>query len=657
MPAFLFTHGTDAPAKPAPLSCLHDLTARRLLTASLLGVLLAVSGCATTDSGDAPAATTNAALAPPPSAAEPAVAAVDAGEAGGSDEAQGEEEQQGEPENEPEIEYGNFNEDQLARLILAELAGQRGQNHQALEEYVALARETSNLSIIQRAMRIAIFSREPQVAMEMAEMWLAQEPDSPDARQTVALELVSIGRYRDAFRQFAILLERGLPVDFRLLSARVANDENASLILQGLVNDYEALLQRYPANDSLRLSLTHLYQQNKQPQQALALVQQLLQEAEERARNDTPAPQQTRGPAAPNAGDLIVLEVQLLDMLEERERSLRRLQQGVRSHPTHKDLRYMYGRRLIVEQDYPAARAEFAVLVEQNPKDYDLMYSLALLSMEVNMYAEAKNYLQRLVLNGQKTDDSHYYLGFIAGQENETTQAIEHYQLVRGGSNFMQAQRNLTQLMVRSGRYEEVRTHLQNLRFRNADLNIPLLSLEANILIEEKKFDEAKTVLNSAVGAYPNNVQLLFLRSVLSQEINDLALMETDLRKIILLEPQSPVAYNSLGYTLADRTNRYQEAHELIQKAVELAPDDPAILDSLGWVQYKLGLYQEARDNLDRAFELYPDAEVAAHLGEVLWVMGDRSAATRVWRNALQTQPDSVHVRNTMQRLNPSEDI
>jgi Flp pilus assembly protein TadD len=143
----------------------------------------------------------------------------------------------------------------------------------------------------------------------------------------------------------------------------------------------------------------------------------------------------------------------------------------------------------------------------------------------------------------------------------------------------------------------------------------------------------------------------------LSQETNDLALMETDLRRIIQLQPQSPVAYNSLGYILADRTNRYQEAYELIRKANELSPNDPAIIDSLGWVQYKLGMYPEARTNLDKAYELFPDAEVAAHLGEVLWVMGDKSAATRVWRNALATQPDSEHIRSAMQRLNPAASL
>jgi len=211
--------------------------------------------------------------------------------------------------------------------------------------------------------------------------------------------------------------------------------------------------------------------------------------------------------------------------------------------------------------------------------------------------------------------------------------------------------------MIRAGRYPEVKARFQNIRFRNPDYNIPLLTLEANVLLDKGLFNEASTVLNNAVGAFPNNIQLLFLRSVYAQEVNDLLLMEVDLRKIIQLNPTSPVAYNSLGYTLADRTNRFDEAYQLILRAVELAPNDPAIIDSLGWVQYRLGLYEEARENLDRAYELFPDHEVAAHLGEVLWVMGDKSAARKVWRRALESQPDSEHIRSTMERLTSDSSI
>ncbi|HTQ98670.1 MAG TPA: tetratricopeptide repeat protein, partial [Candidatus Acidoferrum sp.] len=558
------------------------------------------------------------------------------------------------PEKDKEPKYGSFTADQLARSIIAELAGQRGQNDVALNEYVALARETGNVSIAQRAMRIAAFSREAPLAIEMAELWLQQEPQAVEPRQTIAVELVGQGRYRDAFRQFATLLDQGESVDFRLLSARIAatSANGTPPALGGLIDDYEALLKRYPTHESLRLSLSHLYQLDKQPKPALALIRQMQKEVEQRDRGGKGAA--TTGTPDIKGGDLVMLEVQLLDGMDEHAAALKRIEQGIRQYPDHKDLRYLYGRKLVIDKKYPQARDQFAALAQQYPTDTDLLYSVALLSMEINQYADARNYLQRLILNGQRLDDANYYLGYIDAQENHNDLAIDHYMKVRSGSNFLQSLRNLTQLMVRANRYNEVHSYLQNVRFRNADLNITLLAMEGNTLLDEKQFETAKSFLNSSVGAFPNNVELLFLRSVLSQDINDLALMESDLRKIILLEPQSPVAYNSLGYTLADRTDRYQEAYELIKHAYDLSPNDPAIIDSLGWVQYKLGMYHEARDNLDKAYKLFPDAEVAAHLGEVLWKLGEKSAATKLWRSALSTAPDGAYLRSTMQRLDPA---
>jgi tetratricopeptide (TPR) repeat protein len=533
----------------------------------------------------------------------------------------------------PEPAYGNFSEDVLTRAILAELAGQRGYNQQALDEYQALAKETGDLNVIKRTMRIATFMRNITVALEMARLWLEQEPDSVEARQTIALQMIAMGRYREALEQLTTLLDQDTAVDFRLISARTATDQSAPMILDALIGDFETLLQQHPKHESLRLALAHLYQQNEQIRQAYNLVQQLAKDMDD-------------------APEVVILEVQLLEMLDEPARAQRRLAQSLRTNPEHKQLRFMYGRKLIEQGRLQDAREQFALIVEQDPNDFDMVYSLALLCMEVNLFSEAKSYLQRLVVNGQRLDDAHFYLGFINGQENNNDTAIEHYLRVAAGSNFLQAQRNLTELMIRANRYEEVKAHLQNIRFRNADYNIPLLTMEANVLMELGHTEPAALLLNNSIGAFPNNIQLLFLRSVLSQEQNDLVLMEQDLRKIIQLNPTSPVAYNSLGYTLADRTDRFEEAYELIQRAVELAPNDPAIIDSLGWVQYRLGLYEEASRNLARAYELYPDHEVAAHLGEVLWVMGERGAATRIWRDALEVEPESEFIRSAMERLN-----
>jgi tetratricopeptide (TPR) repeat protein len=537
-----------------------------------------------------------------------------------------------------EPEYGNFPEDVLSRAIIAELAGQRGRDEQALNDYVTLARETRNLSIIQRTARISTFMRRAPVGMEMANLWLEQQPDSIEGRQLLLQNLVESGRYREAMAQLETLLDQGSNVEFRIVSQRLANDPGADLLLDALIADLEAIRTRYPQHRSLRLTLIQLYQQNKQLQEAYEVARVLATELD-----DDP--------------EVVVQEVRLLELMQEPERAQRRLQQSVQAHPDNKQLRFMYGNRLLSAQRFAEAKVEFSRIIEQDPNDFDMMYSLALLNLQMNLFDEAAEYLHTLIQHGEHLNDSHFYLGNIYVQQSNNELAIKEYLLVSGGNNFLQAQRNLTELMIRADRYQEVKTHLQNIRFRNPDYNIPLLAMEASVLMDEKKTDQAATVLNNAVGAFPNNIQLLFLRSLLSQEVNDLALMEQDLRKIILLNPTDSTAYNSLGYTLADRTDRYEEAYELIQKAIELSPDEPSIIDSLGWVQYRLGMYEEARKNLDRAYMLFPDAEVAAHLGEVMWVMGDRAAATRIWRGALEKQPDSEHVRDTMERLNPDDSL
>ena len=537
-----------------------------------------------------------------------------------------------------DIEYGHFSEDVLARVIIAEMAGQRGYNQKALNDYLELARETNDLNIIKRASRIASFLRDVPASIETGNLWLAKEPNSQEALRTLAFQMVAMGRYREAMDHLRNLLAQGATIDFRLITNQTAIDNNAALMIDALIADFEELTALYPANQSLRLGLAHLYQQNTQIEQAYELVRVLAQEM-----NDNP--------------EVVILEVDLLEQMGNTALAEKRLEQGLRNNENHKELRFQYGRKLLDEQRYREAHDQFQIIVEQFPEDYDMLYSLALISMEINMLNEAKQYFQRLVENAQRLDDAHYYLGYINVQENNPTEAIGNFINVNSGGNFLRAQRSLAELMIRAGRYPEVKARFQNIRFRNPDYNIPLLTLEANVLLDKGLFNEASTVLNNAVGAFPNNIQLLFLRSVYAQEVNDLLLMEVDLRKIIQLNPTSPVAYNSLGYTLADRTNRFDEAYQLILRAVELAPNDPAIIDSLGWVQYRLGLYEEARENLDRAYELFPDHEVAAHLGEVLWVMGDKSAARKVWRRALESQPDSEHIRSTMERLTSDSSI
>ncbi|HHX81881.1 MAG TPA: tetratricopeptide repeat protein [Pseudomonadaceae bacterium] len=561
---------------------------------------------------------------PDTSAASPEIAATD-------EAAEPQVEEEAPP---PPIEYGRIEEDALTASIMAELAIQRGRNEEALDIYTSLARETGNISFIQRAMRLAIFVRNAPVALEFGELWLEREPESHDVRQMLALQLVLTSRYAEALKHMSQLLEQDEDPDFRLIPSRLQNDPSAPLLLEAMIDSYLELKARFPESQTLPLGLAMLYEQNEEYAEALAIMIAVNAEGE-------------------FVPEFVMKEIGLLEELGETEQARKRLEQSLATNPEHKQLRFMYGRKLIAERQYQAAREQFSIMVEQDPDDMDMLYSLALLSMEVQMYDEARGYWQRLLVNGQHRDEAHFYLGFIAEQGDNADTAIRHYLQVEGGNNFVLALRNLSQLMIEAGRYPEAHAHLQNVRFRHAEYNLPLLSVEAALLTDMGYYEEAQALLDGAISDAPNNIQLLFQRSVLFTEQDRLGEMERDLRRIIRLDPDSPMAYNSLGYYLADRTDRYQEAYELILKASALAPNDPAIIDSLGWAQYRLGMFEQALANLERAYQLFPDPEVAAHLGEVLWVMGRKSAANRVWNEALKTTPDSEFILNAMERLKP----
>ncbi|MAM71703.1 MAG: hypothetical protein CMP91_11230 [Gammaproteobacteria bacterium] len=531
-----------------------------------------------------------------------------------------------------EIVYGSFPEDILARVIIAELAGQRGFNQTALEEYVKLARDTEDLGIIRRASRIATFLRDTEASLELSQLWLAQEPESEEALRTQAFQLITANRLSEALDLFARMHALGYEVDYRLISNRSENNIEIQAQLDELIADFETIQVQYPQDVSLRLALAQLYRENGQLQQAYELLNQLTQELN-------------------NPIDILIAEIGVLEEMGEIRQARRRLQDSIDNYPDNSQLRFAYGRKLVEEGNYREAMEQFEIIVEQNPRDFDMLYSLALIAIEANQLTAAKNYLERLLVNGQRSDDVHYYLALINDEQSNPGQAIEHYLQVNGGNNYLVALRNYAELMIEQGRYPEASERLRGIRFRRPELNSTLLVIEGSLLLDSQDYDEAMSFLNRAIGNYPADTQLLQLRSLVAQENNDIPRMEADLREIMRLEPNNPTAFNSLGYYLADRTDRYEEAYELILRAAELSPNDPAIIDSLGWIQYKLGMYEEARINLERAFELYPDHEVAAHLGEVLWVLGNRDAAREIWQDALEVQPDSEFILNTMERL------
>jgi tetratricopeptide (TPR) repeat protein len=532
-------------------------------------------------------------------------------------------------------EYGSFSQESLFALLTAELAGQRNRFDIALTNYVQQAQETGDAGVAERAFRIAEYLGAEQAALDSALIWASNAPDNIDAQRAAAVQLARAGRYDESMTYMEQVLQRqgNTHFDFLALSAAETDPDTRAGLLQG----FDRLLSKNPDNSQLLFGKAILLQQDGRAEEALAL----LEDSSAGATEVSP----------------ILLRARLLQSLGRGQEAMPILQKGIRQNPDDKRLRLTYARLLIEQDRFDEAKGEFSKLVLENPNDDDLRFSLALVCLEAEAWEEAIVYLEELIERRSHVDAAHYNLGRAYEALDDNDSALQAYALVGPSNDYLPAQQRQAELLLSQQRSAEASALLAQAREAQPDYAIQLYLIEAEGLSNHGQIEPAWKVITEGLEQFPNDLNLLYTRAMLAEKRDDLAQLETDLRYIIEREPEHAMALNALGYTLADRTTRYQEAFELITKAHQLDPDDPAILDSLGWVNYRLGNLPEAERLLRQALEKFPDHEVAAHLGEVLWAQGKQREARRVWRDALEATPDSPILRDTLLRLTGSETL
>jgi len=538
------------------------------------------------------------------------------------------------PDEAPKV-YGSFSEETVFSLLSAELAGQRDRFDLALGNYVTQARKTQDAGISERAFRIAEYLGADQPALETALLWARNAPADLDAQRAAAIQLARNGKYDESLVYMEKVLQGQGDTHFDFLALSAADtDENTR---RGLLRSFERLLGKYPGNGQLIFGKALLLQQDGNTEGALALLE------------DNP-PQE--GEIAP-----ILLRARLLAALDRGSEAMPLLEKNLKKIPDDKRLRLTYARMLVEQNRMDDAKVQFAILVQQYPDDDELRYSLALVCLEGKAWDEAYNYLQQLVERGSHVDSAHLNLGRIAEERGDPQAALDEYAQVGIGTDYLPAQLRQADILIANGRADEASRRLAEARDAQPDYAIQLYLIEAETLANNDKTQSAWLVLQNAIKQNPDDLNLLYTRSMLAEKRNDLVQMEKDLRAILAREPDNAMALNALGYTLSDRTNRFEEARVLIERAHRINPEDPAVLDSLGWVNYRLGNLDDAERYLRSALERFPDHEVAAHLGEVLWANGKQREARKVWGAALQEQPDSPILRSTILRLTGSENL
>jgi tetratricopeptide (TPR) repeat protein len=531
--------------------------------------------------------------------------------------------------------------DLLFRITKAELEFKQGKWQGSYITMMALAQQTRDPRLARRAAEMALAAKQGGEALAAIRLWRSLAPDSDEATQY--------------FLGFAVvnddLSEAEQIFTDRLKAAPVAGRPLAMFQMQQFLLRAKdkpaafALEQRVlaPYGDTLE---SHLIL----AQGAFALGDN------ERARTEA-----EKALAIKPDSELAILTT--AQVSGDIDSAMKTLSAFLEKYPNSREVRAAYARILVDAKQYDPARKEFLTLLKDQPDNLATLYALGVMAMQTNDVPSAEKYFTQFVNvladhPGDERDPSKVLmiLSQIAEQRGDLDAAYNWLERVDGSDEkiFLAARMKMASLTARKGNVDEARKQLAELKPSEPADQAQVFQADAQILRDAGDNRAAYTVLENAVKRYPDNPDLLYDFALIAEKLGQLELMEKALRQVMIAAPDNQHAYNALGYSLAERNERLPEAYALIDKAMKMAPGDPFIMDSMGWVQYRMGNLSEAEALLRRAYALRSDPEIAVHLGEVLFVKGDKNGAQQMWQEAQSKDPKNDALKSTLARLNQS---
>ncbi len=520
-------------------------------------------------------------------------------------------------------------DDSLLPLLNAEFALRERQYDYALALLAEQALTLGDIELTRRALKLAEFRERNDLALALAKHLAALDEQDAAASATAMALLIRSGRPLEALGYARQAKSRGIRVNAPSLLAdfeRLSSAQQATLSA-----GIESLAADYPTDHDLAIALALVRKQSQDIDGSLAALDTLLDRD----------PNEERG---------LVLWTQIQAARGDKD-AYQRLVRALARQPDAESLRLQYARILASQSDFDRAREQFEQLLQQSPRNGDYLFSLALIEIEAQQPQAAMRNLQDLIALEQRLDEAYYYLGRVAEEQLQIDEAIRAYEHVGPSREFVDAKRRLGHLLLDDGDPSLMAAAFDTARAANPGQAEQLYMLQANLFEERDLIALALSTYNQALDIFTDSLALQYARAMVHEKQGDIAKAEQDLRAIIARDPNNATTLNALGYTLTVHTTRYEEAAALIEKANEITPGEAAILDSLGWVYFKLQRYTDALGYLRQAYQMLPDPEVAAHLGETLWVMGYTEDAVAIWQDALTRAPNNALVIDTMTRL------
>jgi tetratricopeptide (TPR) repeat protein len=530
-----------------------------------------------------------------------------------------------------EVDESSASADGVFDFLVAELAAQRGDVEGAIAIYERLARELHDPQVARRAVELAIRARNFPLALDSAALLLELDPTSTLAREIVAALLANEGDLPKARETVAALLDR--------------NANRGPLLMQ-----LPHLFAKYPDRAAVLEATKQVagrYPDMAESHYAIGLAA-LIAGDPALAGTEADAALKIRSDWEQGA----ILKAQALRK-SSPESLIAFYRDFVERHPASLEVRMQLGRELAAERKLPEARDQFRAAEKLAPKDAQAAYAIGLLSLQIEDFDDAqKAFTRALKLNYREPAAIYLGLGQASEGLKRYDEAIEWYQKVES-TDWVRAQLKVATLIARQQGLAAGREYLHKIEAHSGEDRVQMIQVEAQLLRDAKAWKEAFDMLSGAVAQFPDSYELLYDRAMAAERVDRIDVLESDLKRVIKMKPDYAHAYNALGYTLAEKTERLEEAKGLIEKAYKLSPDDPFILDSLGWVQYRLGHVDDALKHLQAAYTSRSDPEIAAHLGEVLWKVGQHDEAQKIWRAALTENPNHESLLTVMQKYRP----
>ena len=506
------------------------------------------------------------------------------------------------------------------KYLLGEVALQRGESTLASQLFLDLAKQTRDARLAERAARAAVFAKQPGIALQASTLWAELDPSSQDAQQASSQLLIASGNLKEAKPHMQKLLanEENRANNFLYLNALLANQKDKAEVLNAIAE----FALPYP----------------KLPEAHFAIAQAaLIADKPTIAQNELNIANKLR----PGWELAAQLQGQML-LKESPDKAIDYFQGFLKQYPKANDVRMSYAKTLVSQKRFDEAKPEFVKLVESSRGSPEISAVVGLLSLESNDYPMADKYLQQSISSGFKDPEQLYgYLGRSAERQKDDAKALNWYDKIQPGEHYLDGRLSAASVIARSKNVDAAIKMLDEVDDLTPGQQISVIQNEANMLSMAKRNQESFEMLEKAAHTWPDSAELTYDHAMAAERVGKYDIMETELRKLIKVKPEFAAAYNALGYSLADRNVRLPEAQSLLETAVKLAPEDHYMLDSLGWVHYRLGNLDKAAEFLKKAYAVQADPEIAAHLGEVLWKQGKLEEAKKLWASALKDFPEN----------------